>query len=187
VLKYLSDWKGLLYNLAFFLNGLLLFLLFFEDRFTVPFWMQAVGRLHPLVLHFPLVVLIIYSLWVIIVEKPDSIRWNAEIADSLLVFGMLTAAVAAFSGFVLSREEGYESDTLLWHKWLGIAISLASIGWYGLRKYLEPSKLLSKVVAALFLVLVSVGGHLGGNLTHGEDFLISPLGPSAEEAPKVYV
>ncbi|KAA0988898.1 chitobiase/beta-hexosaminidase C-terminal domain-containing protein [Dyadobacter aurulentus] len=185
MLKYLSDWKGLIYNLAFFLNGLLLFLLFFEDRFTVPFWMLAVGRLHPLVLHFPLVLLMLYSLWVIVVEKPDSVRWNEELADSLLVIGMFTAAVAAFSGFVLSREEGYESDTLLWHKWLGIAISLISIGWYGLRNYLEPSKLLSKVVAALFLVLISVGGHLGGNLTHGEDFLISPLGPSVEDAPKV--
>lgn len=183
--RYLSDWKGLVYNLAFFLNGLLVFLLFFESRFTVPFWMQAVGRMHPLVLHFPLVVLILYSLWVLIVEKVDSTRWNVQLADSLLIIGALTAAVAAFSGFVLSKEEGYESDTLLWHKWLGIGISLTSIIWYGAKKYLAPWKLSSKLVAGAFLVLLFVGGHLGGNLTHGEDFLISPLGPSADENPKV--
>jgi uncharacterized membrane protein len=181
----LSDWKGLVYNLAFFLNGLLVFLLLFEGRFVVPLWMQAIGRMHPLVLHFPLVVLILYSLWVIIVEKPESTRWNAGLADSLLIIGTLTAVVAAFSGFILSKEEGYESGTLLWHKWLGIAISLASVIWFGFRKSLVPWKWSSKLVAGSFLVLLFVGGHLGGNLTHGEDFLISPLGPSADEKTKV--
>jgi uncharacterized membrane protein len=181
VRRYFSDWKGLVFNLAFFLNGVLVFLLLFESRFQVPFWMQAVGRMHPLVLHFPLVVLILYSIWVLLVEKPESTRWNVEIADSLLIIGALTAVVAAFSGFVLSKEDGYESDTLLWHKWLGIAISLSSIAWYGLQKYLMPWKLMSKLVAISFLLLLFIGGHLGGNLTHGEDFLISPLGPSAEE------
>ncbi|MGN7884500.1 FN3 associated domain-containing protein [Dyadobacter sp. 22481] len=183
--RYLSDWKGLVYNLAFFLNGLLVFLMLFEGRFVVPFWMQAIGRMHPLVLHFPLVVLILYSLWVIIVEKPESARWNTGLADSLLIIGTLTAVVAAFSGFILSKEEGYESGTLLWHKWLGVAISLASIIWYGFRKSLMPWKIPSKMVAGSFLVLLFVGGHLGGNLTHGEDFLISPLGPAVEESPKV--
>jgi uncharacterized membrane protein len=185
VSKILSDWKGYVYNIAFFLNGLLVFLLFFESRFAVPQWMQALGRMHPLVLHFPLVVLILYSLWVLIVRKPDSHAWNEALADSLLVIGTVTAAVAAFSGFVLSHEEGYESDTLLWHKWLGIAISIAAVIWYGVRKSLSPWTAGAKVVAGAFLVLLFVGGHLGGNLTHGEDFLISPLGPSAEPAQHV--
>ncbi|NIJ52892.1 FN3 associated domain-containing protein [Dyadobacter arcticus] len=183
--RYFSDWKELIYNLAFFLNGLLIFLLLFESRFSVPFWMQSVGRMHPLVLHFPLVVLILYSLWVVIIEKPDSTRWNAELGESLLIIGTFTAAVAAFSGFVLSKEDGYESDTLQWHKWLGVAISLTSLIWYASRKYLAPWKLSSKAVAGVFLVLLFVGGHLGGNLTHGEDFLMSPLGPSVDETPKV--
>jgi uncharacterized membrane protein len=185
VRRYFSDWKGLAYNLAFFLNGLLVFLLLFEDRFVVPFWMQATGRMHPLVLHFPLVVLILYSVWVLIVQNSDPVRWNAALADSLLIIGALTAAVAAFSGFILSREEGYESGTLLWHKWLGVAISLAGILLYGFRKSLVPWKWPAKLVAGMFLVLLFVGGHLGGNLTHGEDFLISPLGPSADGSPKV--
>lgn len=183
--RILSDWKGYVYNIAFFLNGLLVFLLFFESRFAVPQWMQALGRMHPLVLHFPLVVLILYSLWVMIVRKPDSPAWNEGLADSLLVIGTVTAAVAAFSGFVLSHEEGYESDTLLWHKWLGIAISIAAVVWYGARKSLLPWTIGAKVVAGAFLILLFVGGHLGGNLTHGEDFLIFPLGPSAEPAQHV--
>lgn len=185
--RYLSDWKGLVYNLAFFLNGLLVFLLLFENRFSVPFWMQSVGRMHPLVLHFPLVVLMLYGLWILLVEKPDSTRWNADLADTLLLIGVLTAAVAAFSGFVLSREGGYEADALFWHKWLGVAISLSSIIWYSIQKYLPPWRLTSKLFAGGFLILLLIGGHLGGNITHGEDFLISPLGSSAEDAPKVSI
>ncbi|MCE7066965.1 FN3 associated domain-containing protein [Dyadobacter sp. CY326] len=183
--RYFSDWKGLAYNLAFFLNGLLVFLLIFENRFEVPFWLQAAGRMHPLVLHFPLVVLILYSIWVVLIEKPDSTRWNAEVAESLLIIGAVTAALAAFSGFILSKEDGYESDTLLWHKWLGVAISLLSLAWYGLRNYLFPWKLVSKMVAGAFLLILFVGGHLGGNLTHGEDFIISPLRPSESQIPQV--
>ena len=183
--RYLSDWKGLVYNVAFFLNGLLIFLLVFESRFSVPFWMQAFGRLHPLVLHFPLVVLMLYVLWVIIVEKLDSVRWHAELANILLLIGTLTAVVAAFSGFILSKEVGYEADALFWHKWLGIAISLSSIIWYSFQQYLPPWKIQSKFAASGFLLLLFIAGHLGGNLTHGDDFLISPIHSSASDAPKV--
>jgi uncharacterized membrane protein len=178
-----QNWKGLFYNLAFFLNGLLIFLLLFESRFTVPYWMQSIGRMHPLVLHFPIVALMLYGFWVLFVEKENSTRWNAGLADTLLLIGTLTAVVAAFSGFILSKEEGYEADTLHWHKWTGIGISLASILWYSIPRYLPPWKIPAKIVAGAFLFLLFVAGHLGGNLTHGEDFLLSPVRPSDSIQP----
>jgi hypothetical protein len=183
--RYLSDWKGLVFNLTFFLNGLLLFLLIFEEKFSVPYWMQALGRLHPLVLHFPLVVLMLYGLWVMLVEKADSIRWNPILADTLLLIGSFSAVIAAFSGFVLSKEDGYSADMIFWHKWLGVAISFLSVAWFAIQQLLPPWKIPAKAFAGGFLVLLFIGGHLGGNLTHGEDFLISPLGGSEHDAPKV--
>lgn len=180
------DWKQLVYNLAFFMNGLLIFLLIFEDRLAVPIWMQAIGRMHPLVLHFPLVVLLLYSLWTLIIEKADSTRWNAELAETLLLIGVFTATIAAFSGFILSKEEGYEANTLFWHKWLGVSISVLSLIWYGYLKYLSPWKLPAKAIALVFSILLLVGGHLGGNLTHGEDFLVAPLSAvGSDEIAKV--
>jgi uncharacterized membrane protein len=181
VQRNFSDWKGLVYNFAFFLNGLLIFLLLFESRFVVPYWMQSLGRLHPLVLHFPIVALMLYGGWVLLVEKENSTRWNADLADTLLLIGTLTAAIAAFSGFILSKEEGYETDALYWHKWLGVAISLASLVWYSVPGYLLPWKRASKIVAGIFLVSLFAAGHLGGNLTHGDDFLRSPLRHSTAE------
>jgi uncharacterized membrane protein len=183
--QYFSDWKGIIYNLAFFLNGLLIFLLVFEERLSIPFWMQSIGRMHPLVLHFPLVVLLLYSIWTLLVREQESARWNSDLADTLLLIGTFMAVIAAFSGFVLSKEEGYEANTLFWHKWLGIVISIASIIWYGTVKYLPPSKVSSKIIAASFILLLLVGGHLGGNLTHGEDFLTAPLELSSEPENKI--
>jgi uncharacterized membrane protein len=182
-----SGLLNLVYNFTFFLNGLLIFLLIFESRFTVPHWMQSFGRLHPLVLHFPLVVLMLYAFWVLIVEKEASHRWNSAIANILFLIGTFTAVFAAFSGFVLSKEDGYEGDTLFWHKWIGVGISVGSLIWYGLRHYFAPWKVSSKILAFTFLSLLIVVGHLGGNLTHGEDFLISPIPVSAETVNKVAI
>jgi uncharacterized membrane protein len=168
-------WQNWIYNFAFFLNGLLLFLLFFESRFVVPLWMQPLGRMHPLVLHFPLVVLMLYSVWILLLRKEGSTKWDAGLADTLLLIGMLTAVVAAFSGFVLSREDGYEKGALFWHKWLGGAISILSLIWYSFRLNLPPWKLPAKLISVSLLMLLLVGGHLGGNLTHGEDFLTAPM------------
>ncbi|WP_234670871.1 FN3 associated domain-containing protein [Dyadobacter sp. CY261] len=179
--RYLQNWKGVIYNLAFFLNGLLIFLLFFEKSVAIPAWMFPIGRLHPAVLHFPLVVLLLYAFWTMIVEKEGSARWNVELADTLLLLGTFTASVAAFSGFLLSKEDSDVSQTLQWHKWLGVSISIGSIAWYGASKYLLPWRMPAKLFAGAFLGLLLVTGHLGGNLTHGEDFLaLSP--PNSTEA-----
>jgi len=180
-----SSWKGWIYNFAFFLNGLLIFLLLFENRFVVPVWMQSLGRMHPLVLHFPLVVLMLYSFWILIIEKKESSKWNEALADTLLLIGIVTAAIAAFSGFVLSQESGYEKDAIFWHKWLGIIISVASIFWYSFQKYLPPWKIPAKVISVSLLVMLLVGGHLGGNITHGEDFLTAPMQLAVVENDKV--
>ena len=50
--------RRILFNLIFFLQALLLFLLFFEDRLELPAWLQVAGRLHPAVLHVPIGLLI---------------------------------------------------------------------------------------------------------------------------------
>jgi uncharacterized membrane protein YphA (DoxX/SURF4 family) len=175
----------LAYHIAFFLNGLFIFLLIFESRFVAPQWMKAVGRIHPLILHFPLVVLMLYGVWVLISGKKESGRWSQRLAEILLLIGVFTASVAAFSGFILSKEEGYELETLVWHKWTGVAVSLFSIVWYSYRHYFLPWKITSKIVAVSFIAVLTIAGHLGGNLTHGSDFLISPL--PAPEKKKVAI
>jgi hypothetical protein len=53
-------------NLLFFWAGLTAILLFGGEELMLPSWVQVLGRLHPLVLHFPIVVLLIgcLLLWI---------------------------------------------------------------------------------------------------------------------------
>ena len=46
-------------NLLYFLNVLLIFLLLVEDKVQVPVFLQVTGRMHPLLLHFPLVLIFV--------------------------------------------------------------------------------------------------------------------------------
>ncbi|MEO7487448.1 MAG: hypothetical protein ABIU77_10120, partial [Ferruginibacter sp.] len=59
----MQRWKTILYNTSFAFNCLLVFLLIFEKGLVVPPWVQAVGRMHPLLLHFPIVLFLLCIFW----------------------------------------------------------------------------------------------------------------------------
>lgn len=46
-------------NIVFVLTIFIFFLLVFEGQLVIPVWLQPVGRMHPLILHFPIVVILI--------------------------------------------------------------------------------------------------------------------------------
>src|SRR5260221_14739787 len=56
-------WKSIFGSSLIPLNAILLIFLLFESRLVVPPWLQMFGRLHPMVLHFPIVLIIGYALW----------------------------------------------------------------------------------------------------------------------------
>lgn len=180
----MARFTSLAYNIAFFLNCLLLFFIFFENQLVVPGWLEISGRLHPLLLHFPIVLLLLYCFWVLLITKNSKVLWISELANVLLLLGTLTAVFSALSGFILSKEAGYEPDSLLWHKWMGIGTAWLGLGWYAARNYFEPDKIYSKGLAVVTVLVVFIAGHLGGNLTHGDDF-ISLSGKTEEIVPVV--
>jgi hypothetical protein len=49
-------------QLLFAFNILIAFLFIFENFLVIPAWLQTVGRMHPLLLHFPIVILLIAML-----------------------------------------------------------------------------------------------------------------------------
>ena len=103
-------WKNSLFNIAFALNCLLLFLLLFENKLSIPVWLQVAGRMHPLILHFPVTLVILYALTVLVFafkkDKTDDSYKN--ITRLLLLVAALSSVVTALAGLFLSREEGNE-------------------------------------------------------------------------------
>lgn len=165
-------WKSILFNGTLALNCLLCFLWLFENRLNIPPWLQVAGRMHPLVLHFPIVLLILFVLQLLVLpgrRDPDNF---------LLLLAAFTAAFTAVAGLLLSREPGYDHDALLGHEYSGIFVSLLTFAWYTWYERLMRAKF---VVAVFGLGLVVFAGHLGSGITHGEDFLLAPLTPPARE------
>ena len=172
----MQRWKNIIFNITFALNILLLFLLIFDSRLHVPAWLQVIGRMHTLFLHFPIVMLALCIFWELFSGyKKSYIGVKAEIGDELLLAAAITSVITALMGLFLSREAGYTPDLLIWHKWGGVFISFLSLLWYVFRvkvRQMKPALLITSLAAMLMII---VTGHLGANITHGDDFLLAPV------------
>ena len=136
------------------------------------------GRLHPLVLHLPIGFLLLAFLMEWRDRKNEQKIFAPAIGFALLL-GMLSAIIAAISGFILSREGAYEESLLSKHQWLGIAVALVSVGVYVLHQRQSQSARMKRLYhfsLGATVVMIMLAGHLGGSLTHGENYL-------AERAP----
>lgn len=166
-----------IFNICFGLNCLLLFLLVFENGIAVPAWLQVGGRMHPLLLHFPIVLLVLSVLWFLFAEKQNTTDQFKRIGDGLLLLTAFTSVLSALTGLFLSRESGYESATVQWHKWGGVLLSFLTAAWYAYRERIRSVKFLRLPFAIIALLLVVVTGHQGATITHGENFLLAPVTP----------
>ena len=176
-------WKNSLFNISLALNCLLLFLLLFENRIVVPVWLQVVGRMHPLALHFPVVLVILYALTIIILtfRKNKTDQPFSDAADIILLLAVLSSVITALAGLFLSKEEGYDPEALQWHKWSGVVVSIFTLGWYYFSKRLHAKKVVSLVTSVMAICLISFAGHQGAGITHGQNFLLAPMMPEKKQ------
>lgn len=133
------------------------------------------GRFHPLVVHLPigflLLAAIMEGLSRLFKEKFSGLDLAISISILCGGFGAVGSAVI---GYLLASGGGYDEQTLFWHKWLGIGLGiLAFFGWAVKAGYVKMPRQSASIVIGLLVLLVSVTGHLGGNLTHGSDYLLT--------------
>ena len=105
-----------------------------------------------------------------------------------LLWGSVFAVAAAISGYFLRQEGGYEEDLADLHQNFGIATAALCLAVYVLRsrtkRWINDPVKRKQVRILLFIplmVLLSITGHWGGSLTHGEDYLFAALTLSAHE------
>ncbi|WP_420399652.1 chitobiase/beta-hexosaminidase C-terminal domain-containing protein [Flagellimonas sp.] len=161
--------------IVFSLLTLTTILLIFEEHVVIPYWLEPLGRLHPLTLHFPvafIVLLVILSLFKKSLDEPSF----EKIHTFLLSVTALTTAIAVIMGFFLHLE-GYGSTSMAVHKWTGLALGYLCYVLL-LTNY---STWLHKGVLYISFVTVIVAGHYGANLTHGSDFITQPLTEAKEQ------
>jgi len=173
--------KGLAENLLFALDVFLLFLLLFGNKVSIPVWLQPLGRMHPMLLHFPITLLMLAMLLEFFrfraVYAKETLYQN--FTTGLLLTGSLLAVLTAIMGIFLSKEPAYGGNLLSWHKWTGAGVVfVASLvywsrerGWY--RAPVARSGALLVILGLIF------AGHYGAVLTHGENFVMEPISKPA--------
>lgn len=133
-----------------------------------------IGRFHPMVLHFPVGVLVaVILLEILALFKPSE---GLSLAGYLLLaLGTHTAVLAVVMGLFLASEGGYNEETLFWHKWLGFGVAVTALLASGCKivelKGSSSFKLGYRVSLFLAFVCLNFGGHEGANLTHGKTYL----------------
>jgi len=173
--KKLSQWGEWC---VWFLNPLLLLLAIYSEASksnTILLWF---GKMHPLVLHFPIVIGIAIVIYLLFFQhKP-----LAENTEKLVLVGnALMASMVALLGLFLSKQDAYDTDTLNLHKWGGLSIAL--ISW--LLIYIKNiANSIQKIIALSYLLVLLFFTHQGALLTHGENALSMPI-PEVKVAEEV--
>lgn len=134
-----------------------------------------IGRFHPLVVHLPIGFILLAAILEILNQRYRDEFHNLDTAISITLFcGGAGAVLSAIIGYLLSQDGGYDEQTLFWHQWLGIGLGIfAFFGWAVKKEFIKLSPKSSPLIIVSLVVFVSIVGHLGGNLTHGSDYLLS--------------
>jgi len=167
ITKYLSYF-------SFGLNLILLFFLVFEKQLIVPIWLNPIGRLHPIMLHLPIGALTIL-LFFFLFKKHFEDKSFRTFFEIILVFLSLTSALSAFVGLLLAQENGYDPTALFWHKWTGFTFSALSYLALEFKNRIQNIKTLQIITLSSLSVFMLWAGHLGGEVTHGENFVFSGM------------
>jgi uncharacterized membrane protein len=124
------------------------------------------GTFHPLIVHLPIGILLLNALLVFLSKREKFAHLTAAI-PLILLLGAISSVTACVTGWILSQNGDYTEGVLAYHKWLGIATAVASLALYFSKKYEN------QWLWALLVIGISITGHFGGTLTHGENYLFS--------------
>jgi uncharacterized membrane protein len=138
--------------------------------------MALMGRLHPLLVHFPIALILIAGVAELLAMATSLPEWRA-VAVANMRAGAAFAIGSAGAGWLLASSRIVEASPVLeWHRWLGISTAIVAVGAAlttgGVVDQPSP-RLLWVYRMAVFCAagLVGLAGHFGAVLVWGTDFL----------------
>src|SRR3954469_22254508 len=136
--------------------------------------MALTGRFHPLLVHFPIALVLIAAvaeLLSLITRFPE---WHL-VAVANIRAGAAVAVASAVAGWLLASSRIVEaSPALEWHRWCGLAAAIAAVAAALATGEMDrpPTRPRFYCIAMLSAAaLVTVAGHFGAVLVWGADFL----------------
>lgn len=137
------------------------------------------GRFHSLIVHLPIgfiFLITFFELYYGILKK----NLNYKLVTLSWFFCFVSSLFSSISGYLLSSRGHYIDENLFVHKIFGfILVGVSLLSWLGRTSFIK-FKLSFRNKSILnfgVLILLSITGHLGGNLTHGSKYLteFSPI------------
>ena len=132
------------------------------------------GRFHPLLVHLPIGFLIL-AILIEIYCSIFKIRINQSIINFTWFVAFFSSVLTTILGLLIAETGHYIDENLFMHKIFGLSLTgITFISWF-LRLsifsnlFSSSLKTLSNVI---IVVLLTLTGHYGGNLTHGETYLV---------------
>ena len=128
--------------------------------------MALIGRLHPVLVHFPIALVILAAMAEGVAILTRDGRWHF-VAIANVRAGAFFAVLTALAGWLLARTPSIEPTPLLtWHRWLGTTAATLTV----IVALATRNVRVFRTVLFAAAALVAVTGHLGGLLVWGEDW-----------------
>jgi len=139
------------------------------------------GRFHSLVVHLPIGFLLLGSIFFLL-SKKEAWCFLKKALPLTFLLATLGAILAASMGWFLAKEGAYSEATLFWHRSLGIATALLSglLHLHFSGRFWQQGRLTNWGILTGVLLL-SITGHLGGQLTHGPAYLLDYAPPIVKQ------
>lgn len=141
-----------------------------------------IGRLHPLLVHFP-VGLVCLALLLDLIRKINRKKELLPAIRITLTVASISSVLAVVAGLLLAGTEDYGGELVSTHQWSGIVFLLLCV----VTTFFYNSGRLAfggLFLFASFLAMV-VTGHYGASLTHGEAWLTDMIPASEGDEPPI--
>lgn len=137
------------------------------------YFLDFIGRFHPLIVHLP----IGFILLALLLEFSKSqFKEIDSVLRFILLWTILSGSFSILTGYLQYLQEGYLWETVKGHFYMGLITIILSMGYF---IFLGEGTLFNRIPRIFFpmglLASIVVTGHLGGNITHGEDHLTAPI------------
>ena len=136
--------------------------------------MALIGRLHPLLVHFPIALVMVAAAFEAAAMVTKDELWRTAAVVNVRAAAAF-ALLAAIAGWRMASIPGATTSLLEWHRWLGTIGTVATIAAAVATARADGPPRVGLWIYRITLVgaasLVAATGHLGALLVWGVDFL----------------